>query len=69
MKATWLALALVALSAFTGRTQEGESKPQTVRFLSVDVFIDAKDAPLAAYQLEFTASPGVKIVGIEGRDQ
>jgi hypothetical protein len=38
-----------------------------VRFRAVDIFVDSKDIPLAAYQLEFTATNGtVKIVGIEG---
>ena len=33
----------------------------------MDVFVDSKDKPLAAYQLEFNATSGdVKIVGIEG---
>ena len=39
---------------------------EPIRFLSVDVFIDPKGEPLAAYQLEITAPTGVKIVGIEG---
>jgi len=38
----------------------------TIRFLSVDLVIDSKDHPLAVYQLEFTASKDVTIVGIEG---
>ena len=37
-----------------------------IRFLSVDLIIDSKDQPLAVYQLDFTASQGVTIVGIEG---
>lgn len=38
-----------------------------IRFVSVDLFIDTKDQPLAVYQLEFTATKDlVKIVGIEG---
>lgn len=36
-------------------------------FRALDVFIDAGDAPLAAYQFEFWADGGdVKLVGIEG---
>ena len=39
----------------------------TVRFAAVDVYIDAGDRPLAAYQFELSASAGeFKIVGIEG---
>jgi hypothetical protein len=42
------------------------SKP-TIRFTHLDVYVDAKDQPLAAYQLELAAEKGnVKIVGIEG---
>ena len=38
-----------------------------VRFCAVDVYVDATNAPLAAYQLEFAVTNGVaKIVGIEG---
>jgi hypothetical protein len=38
-----------------------------VRFGAVDLYIDSKDKPLAAYQLEFSAPAGdVKIIGIEG---
>ena len=45
-------------------TEEGRS-----RFRAVDIFIDSKSAPLAAWQIEFAATNGaVKIVGIEGGD-
>ena len=38
-----------------------------IRFLAVDIFVDSKGKPLAAYQLEFSVSNGnAKIVGIEG---
>lgn len=38
-----------------------------IRFVSVDLFIDTKDQPLAVYQLEFSATKDlVKIVGVEG---
>ena len=44
--------------------EEGRS-----RFSAVDIYIDSKNAPLAAYQLEFSATNGIaKIVGIEGGD-
>ena len=40
-----------------------------VRFRVVDIFVDSKTAPLAAYQVEFSAANGnAKIVGIEGGD-
>jgi hypothetical protein len=36
-------------------------------FTAVDIFLDPKGAPLAAYQLEFAADPSrVKLVGVEG---
>ena len=38
-----------------------------IRFEAVDIFVDAHDQPLAAYQLEFSVkNGGAKIVGIEG---
>src|SRR5436190_21520886 len=40
---------------------------QTVRFQAVDIFIDSKETPLAAYQLEFQVKTGdAKVVGVEG---
>ncbi len=40
-----------------------------MRFVYVDVFIDAGDQPLAAYQFELSAAQGeIKIVGVEGGD-
>jgi len=40
---------------------------QTVRFQAVDIFIHSKEAPLAAYQLEFLVKTGdAKVVGVEG---
>jgi hypothetical protein len=40
---------------------------QSVRFATVDIRIDSKNHPLAAYQLEVSAdSPHVKLAGIEG---
>jgi len=66
MKVTWLVPVLAALAAAACLAQEAASKPAVVRFRSVDVYLDVKEVPLAAYQLEFTASPGVKIVGVEG---
>ena len=44
--------------------EEGRS-----RFRAVEIYLDAKGTPLAAYQLEFTVTNVVaKIVGIEGGD-
>ena len=40
---------------------------QTVRFQAVDIFVDSKEVPLAAYQLEFSVkNSDVKVVGVEG---
>src|SRR5437870_361679 len=40
---------------------------RSVRFQAVDVFIDSKETPLAAYQLEFSVKNGdAKVVGVEG---
>ena len=64
-----LALVLISLcvmlSTFVVFAQEVQPS-NTPRFRAVDVFVGSKDKPLAAYQLEFTASAGAKIVGIEG---
>ena len=53
-----------ALCAQQPAREEGPS-----RFSAVDIYMDSKNAPLAAYQIEFSATNGVaKIVGIEGGD-
>ena len=40
---------------------------ESVRFRAVDIYLDSKGKPLAAYQLEFSVTNGnAKIVGIEG---
>jgi hypothetical protein len=49
--------------------QQPASEEGRSRFSAVDIYVDSKNAPLAAYQIEFTATNGVaKIVGIEGGD-
>ena len=53
--ATIFILLFAAISAFA----------QT-RFVTMDLIIDPKGEPLAAYQVEITAPAGVKFVGIEG---
>ena len=53
-----------ALCAQQPAREEGPS-----RFSAVDIYVDSKSAPLAAYQIEFSATNGVaKIIGIEGGD-
>lgn len=40
---------------------------QPVRFRAVDIFIDSRETPLAAYQLEFSIKGGnARVVGVEG---
>ncbi len=47
--------------------QQSALEEGPTRFCAVDIFIDSKGAPLAAWQIEFAATNGVaKIVGIEG---
>jgi hypothetical protein len=39
----------------------------TIHFKTIDIFVDSKEKPLAAYQLEFKSQTGnAKIVGVEG---
>ena len=65
-----LVTAVLAVVAFAQAPPEAPPEHQVarqVRFAAVDLFVDAADRPLAAYQLEFEAAAGrVKIVGVEG---
>ena len=55
----WLAAAL-----FAGEPANEEGRS---RFRAVDIYLDSKGTPLAAYQLEFAVTNiAAKIVGIEG---
>ena len=58
----WLriAFAAVVIGSVPAQAQE-------LQFKTIDIFIDSRAEPLAAYQLEFK-SAGSKIVGIEGGD-
>jgi hypothetical protein len=69
------AVVLVALLSGATRPFPAREAPQArrdvapapgVRFLAVDVILDAGASPLAAYQFEFMAPPGVRLVGVEG---
>ena len=61
-------LAMILLVACIGAAP-ATSEESTVRFATVDVVIDPKGKPLAAYQVEFVADAArVKLVGIEGGD-
>ena len=47
--------------------QETATEEGRTRFCAVDIYVDSKATPLAAYQLEFIVTNSVaKIVGIEG---
>ncbi|MBE0542030.1 MAG: hypothetical protein IH623_11630 [Verrucomicrobia bacterium] len=47
--------------------QSSTSAKEDTRFVAVDIFVDSKEKPLAAYQLEFSVTNNAaKIVGIEG---
>jgi hypothetical protein len=47
--------------------QQPAGEEGRARFCAVDIYVDSHSTPLAAYQLEFSATNGVaKIVGIEG---
>lgn len=57
-------LPLFGLGTFA---QSADTNATTVQFRTMDISLESKDKPLAAYQLEFSATAGdVRIVGIEG---
>jgi hypothetical protein len=59
-----LLICVLAASLFAQQPADEEGRS---RFRAVDIYVDSKSAPLAAYQLKFSATNGaVKIVGIEG---
>jgi len=61
--AVLMAISLLLTCAVLGEQQQAAP----VRFEWVNVFIDSKEKPLAAYQFELTAKSGdVKIAGVEG---
>jgi hypothetical protein len=60
------ALLVTAFAALAISTFAQTNPVVATRFRAVDIFVDSTNKPLAAYQLEFTASAGAKIVGIEG---
>ena len=62
-----LLFALLLLLRYPAHPQDLTNNKSTVRFRTVDISLDSKVKPLAAYQIEFSATAGeVKIVGIEG---
>ena len=66
---TFLTLLTILFAPAALCAEQPAGEEGRTRFCAVDIFIDSKNAPLAAYQLEFSATNGVaKIVGIEGGD-
>lgn len=60
-------MCFLMLQAQAQEVKGTKAPSQRVRFEAVDVYADAGDAPLAAYQFEMAAEVGeVKIVGVEG---
>ena len=63
---TRLVLALLPLLCVAAADPGPPAGPPASRFAAVDVFIDPKGQPLAAYQVEFAAEPGhISLVGVE----
>jgi len=61
-----LAILFFGLAARLVAQQPADEESRS-RFRAVDIYLDSKSAPLAAYQLEFAATNGMaRIVGIEG---
>jgi hypothetical protein len=56
------------LPEYRERGQDGQAQRQSaVGFKAIDVFIDSREQPLAAYQFELKVTAGdVKLVGVEG---
>ncbi len=63
-----LVIAMIfGLAASLFAQQQPALEEGRTRFCAVDIYLDSKGSPLAAYQLEFAATNAVaKIVGIEG---
>ncbi len=58
---------LFVLAAGLFAQQQPATEEGRTRFCAVDIYLDSKGSPLAAYQVEFSATNAVaKIVGIEG---
>ncbi len=61
----WLLPILVAFALLVGMLPAQPAPAD--RFQPVNIFIDSRDEPLAAYQLEFSVKSGnAKVVGVEG---
>ena len=59
----------ILLTLACGRISAQPADEAAVQFQAVDIYVDVKEQPLAAYQLEFAVTNlacAAKIVGIEG---
>jgi hypothetical protein len=64
---TSVVLATLLLGLLTGARKDRPEEPPRHRFQWIDVYVDAKGAPLAAYQFELSAPRDqISIAGIEG---
>lgn len=62
-------LLAILTALMCGRILAQPASDAAVRFRTVDVYVDSKEPPLAAYQLELSvtnSASAAKIVGIEG---
>jgi hypothetical protein len=60
-------MAILAASLLSAAAQQTATNDSAIRFRAVDIYVDSKDKPLAAYQIEFSVTNGnARIVGIEG---
>jgi hypothetical protein len=49
-----------------GVGRQGRAGPERARFIAMDLLVDPRGEPLAAWQVQVRLAPGVSIVGIEG---
>jgi hypothetical protein len=58
--------ALLLTVGLMGMDTDEQTPDDTPRFMSVDVFVDSGEAPLGAWQIEFSGGEDVELVGVEG---
>jgi hypothetical protein len=67
VKSVLLAMTVLAACLHSAVAQQSVTNDSAVRFRAVDIYVDSKESPLAAYQIEFSVTNGnARIVGIEG---
>lgn len=64
----WAVCAAIAAGALAmlGAGRQGADGPNRTRFIAMDLLVDPRGEPLAAWQVQVRFAPGVSIVGIEG---